>query len=142
MVSLCGSFFDEKSTVGALVRMVGGLLLAFVMLSPVAGWDFAEVAAFAQTYDFVDRKVSMLGSDMAAEAVGAIITEKTSAYILDKASNLGADLSVEVTLSSDSIPVPESVYLSGSVSPYAKRQLQHIIDEELGIPKERQIWTG
>ena len=71
-----------------------------------------------------------------------IITDKTCAYILDKAETLRAQLTVQVILSDEELPVPERIYLTGQASPYARSMLQRLIEEELGVPKERQIWTG
>ena len=31
--------------------------------------------------------------------------------------------------------------ISGDASPYARQQLMHYIETELGIPKERQSWN-
>ena len=69
-----------------------------------------------------------------------IIKAETEAYILDKASQLNVELSVEVTIDEENIPT--AVTLSGEVSPYARRQLQEIIESDLGIAKENQRWTG
>jgi hypothetical protein len=47
-----------------------------------------------------------------------------------------------VYLSEDTIPVPISVEIRGSVSPYGKQQLTKLLEEELGIAKENQLWIG
>jgi hypothetical protein len=139
--NLC-SLFDEKSTVGTLIRVMGGLLLSFVILSPVTNWNFDAVASFAESFESAGNLAAETGSNLAAEEAGLIIREELSAYILDKAADLQTDLQVEILLSNDSIPTPESVTLIGTVTPYAKIKLQKILEQELGIPKERQIWTG
>jgi hypothetical protein len=70
-----------------------------------------------------------------------IIKHRTAAYILQRAQELHVHLDIEVVLSADDIPVPEKVFLSGTVAPFAKKQLQQIIEQDLGIAKECQIWT-
>ena len=77
---------------------------------------------------------------MAGEAEGNIIKSRVQAYILDKADSFGTSLEVEVILDQDHIPV--SVELQGNISPYARAQLTEIIEEDLGIPKEHQLWIG
>ena len=77
---------------------------------------------------------------MAREAERDIIKARIQAYILDKADSFGTQLDVEVILDQDNIPT--SVELRGNISPYAKAQLTGIITENLGIPKEYQLWTG
>jgi hypothetical protein len=47
-----------------------------------------------------------------------------------------------VTLSDELPPVPVEVRLSGDISPYIKTRLQSILEDDLGISKENQIWTG
>ena len=142
IVCICCSIFHEKSLMGALTRMIGGLFLAIVMLSPVAHWDYDVVTTFAQSFEIAGADAAREGSNLAADAMSAIIKEEISAYILDKAESLHAELTVEVMLSSGESPVPESVRIKGNVSPYAKAQLQRIMEKDLGIPKERQIWIG
>ena len=53
---------------------------------------------------------------------------------------LHADVAVDVILSDTSMPVPEYVRISGNVAPYAKQQLINIIERELGVAEENQIW--
>ena len=56
IVSIGASLFGEKSAAGTIVRMVGGLFLTFIMLSPVTDWNFESVSAFAHTYAAVVKK--------------------------------------------------------------------------------------
>lgn len=142
IVCICSSFFEEKGLMETLIRMTGGLLLVFVMLSPLADWNFDLASSYSQLYlqpalDAVSR-----GSEQADQAQMEIIRRDTAAYILDKADELQAGIRVEVFLSSGDIPKPDSVRVSGEVTPYARKQLQRIIQRDLGIPKEKQAWIG
>lgn len=76
------------------------------------------------------------------EQMRKIIIAETEAYILDKAKNYGAELSVEVSVNDSDLPVPCGVTIRGSVSPYARRQLQQIIADDLGIETGEQEWVG
>ena len=142
LVSICGSFFDEKSSIGTLIRVMGGLFLSIVMLCPFAQWDFDAAAAFTESFHITGEQVAEAGNVMASKEVQAIIKEQLTEYILDKASEYHATVSVDITLSDDSIPIPESVKITGAIPAYAKGQLQQLIEDELGIPKEQQIWIG
>ena len=53
---------------------------------------------------------------------------------------MNSKISVEVGVSSDTIPIPERVYVSGTIAPYARQQLEIWIERDLGIPKENQVW--
>ena len=71
-------------------------------------------------------------------ALSAIIAEKTSAYIWDKADRLGLSCTVEVTVSAgeDGIPLPDTVTITGAYHAC----LSALIEEEVGIPAGKQIW--
>ena len=120
----------------AMVRLVGGLLLALAILRPLAGgcWEGLELEIgplqgeeLAETY----RKNQQ-------EALSAIIAEKTEAYIWDKANQLGLDCTVSVAAApgEGGIPLPESVTVRGRYS----GELARWLEEEVGIPAEKQIW--
>ena len=59
---------------------------------------------------------------------------------MDKAADLHANLRVEVAVGEDNLPV--AVTISGEASPYARRQIQAMIANDLGISKENQKWIG
>ena len=122
----------------AMVRLVCGLLLALAILRPLAGqeWERLEVdlaglagqsGELAETY----RKNQQ-------ESLSAIIEEKTETYIWDKANRLGLACTAEVSAvpGMGGIPLPDSVVIHG---PYSEA-LAGIIEEEVGIPAEKQIW--
>ena len=71
----------------------------------------------------------------------AIITEKATAYVLEKANSLNLDLSAEIKFSNDGIPIPEKIYLFGAAGPFAKEQMTIFIAENLGISEACQIWS-
>ena len=121
-----------------MVRLVGGLLLALAILRPLAGgrWEGLELeigplelqgAELAETY----RKNQQ-------EALSAIIAEKTEAYIWDKANQLGLDCTVSVSTApgESGVPLPESAVIHGTYS----GELARCMEEEVGIPAEKQIW--
>ena len=81
-----------------------------------------------------------MGENLARDSMAEIIKSETEAYILDTARSLQAEVTVEVSVNEEN--VPDSVTVSGAVSPYVRRQLQRIIESDLGIAKENQKWTG
>lgn len=81
-----------------------------------------------------------MGENLARDSMADIIKEETEAYILDKAADLHANLRVEVTIGEDNLPA--AVTISGEASPYARRQIQAMIANDLGISKENQKWIG
>lgn len=142
IVGILTSVSDSKSTQGALIRMIGGLFLAFTVIAPITDFDMDVLMDLGNELSTEAEKAASRGQDLAADAMSEIIKQETQAYILDKAASYGAELTVEVEVNREESAVPESVVLRGAVSPYAKAQLQQIMETELGIPKENQIWIG
>ena len=142
---LCGilcSLTDEKQSGGVLVRLVCGVFLCLILVSPLSRFqpDRLDFSRWDLTGEA--QAASDLGMEYARQAKIQIIKTRTEAYILDKARQYELDLTVDVRLSQGDSPVPESVVLSGRFSPYARNQLQRIIESELGIPKENQQWKN
>ena len=81
-----------------------------------------------------------MGENLARDSMADIIKEETEAYILDKAADLHAHLRVEVAVGEDNLPA--AVTISGEAAPYARRQIQAMIANDLGISKENQKWIG
>ncbi len=68
-----------------------------------------------------------------------IIEDRTAAYISDKADTLGLAVTARITArpGADGVPVPWRAELTGPRSP----ELAACIDQDLGIPPERQVWN-
>ena len=122
--------------------MVSGLFLCIIAVSPMADQDLSYLTDFVETFEESAQTAAAVGTSMADDALRQIIKTETEAYILDKAAQFDLQLDVQVALTDDVMPVPESVQLTGSVSPYVKSRLQILISNDLGIPKEQQLWTG
>lgn len=141
---ICGiatRLMGEKGTQGAMTKLIAGLFLVFTVIRPVANISLDGLSDFTAAYSDAGEQAAAAGESLTKDALAVSIKAQTEAYILDKAAGLQVDLEVEVTLSEDDIPTPIAVRLSGKVSPYAKARLQNIITDDLGIEKERQIWT-
>ena len=134
------SFFPEKSGTSGVIRLICGLFLSFVALNPLVDLDFSGLERYLDTFSFEADTIADAGKNLADDAEGDIIKSSVQAYILDKAETLGANITAEVMLDQDNIPL--SVELEGDLSPYAKARLTGIIADDLGITKEHQIWIG
>lgn len=142
VVAIVTSLLDEKTNQGVLLRMIGGLFLAFTVITPVLKLDFEGAISIVDDYMAEADDAARRGEDLATDAMGEIIKEQTEAYILDKANSYGATVCVSVEVSEDPVPIPVSACLEGNVTPYAKWQLQRMLESDLGIPKENQQWIG
>lgn len=130
---------EKNGAAGAVFKLVTGIFLAFTVISPIASLKIEELSFFTDGLQEEAAHAAAIGQEMADESMSAIIKEETEAYILDKANQLNADLTVEVTLGEDF--QPEAVILTGDISAYAKFRLEMILKEDLGIAKENQQWN-
>lgn len=141
LLSILRSLLDKKSSAAVLLQLVGGLFLTFTVVSPVADINFE--AFFDMPLDYISEGnlLAVQAQEATQDELCEIIKQRCEAYILDKAMSYQAPLQVDVSLSTDETPVPCSVRLQGSITPYAKSALQKWLQDEIGIPKENQLWT-
>lgn len=141
IVSLANTFIDTKSPLGSTLKLVTGLVLTSVIISP---WSEVRIEDFYDTFQNADMDASSIvqdGEHMANTEIMAHIKEKTEAYILDRAMSMGLEIDVEVSFDELAPYTPHCVRITGNVSPYAKQRLMEIISRELNIEKEHQIWS-
>lgn len=124
-----------------ILKMLCGLFLALTVLGPVAKLDLSELENFYGGFSVDAAQTAALGEAYSEKALRECIKTRTEAYILDKAEGLGAQVAVQVSLSPDALPVPAAVQITGAISPYVKYRLSEYISQDLGVPKENQVWT-
>ena len=141
LVSLLLSVTQSLIPEGTLRRaasFTGGLILLFALLRPVLGADLRRLELDFGGYqaEIAARQEELTAAR--AEAMTSIIAERTEAYILDKAGEMGLEVSarVETRAGADGVPVPWSVELTGPRT----ESLASYLETELGIPAERQVW--
>ena len=141
---VCGmihTLVGKKGTVATGVRLLSGIFLTMTLLGPLVNLHLAELPDLLQEIEYAGSSLVTEGENSSRQAMAKRIKEKTEAYILDKANSLDARVSVTVSLTEDTVPVPCRVVLRGSISPYARMRLKEIITQDLGIPEEGQTWT-
>lgn len=135
LMALCAA-----GSTGKMLRMLCGMYLVYLALSPLMGFDAlipdADWGALQDEAQFF----SSSGQTQAENALTAVIKERTEAYILDEAESLQTQLQVRVEIDSQT-QRPISVCLEGKITPYAKQVLSDYLTNELGIQKEDQHWT-
>ena len=139
--SVVTNILDIKGTVGLCVKMLAGVMMLLAVIRPWLSLSTGDLLDWADGIRADGSEYASNGEVMAEMAYKESIIRQTRAYIEDEARAYDCELSVEVILSEDEIPVPVRVRLTGEVSPYAKQALSAIITERLGIKGEDQIWT-
>ena len=140
---LCGvlnRLMGEKTSFSGLLRMISGLFLCFMVISPIARLDLSDFSRLAQDIIPGGQSAVTEGQEIRQESLGQIIRDEARAYIMDKARAYGADIQVEVILSEEDPPRPQGCIISGAVSPFVRQQLQKILVTELMIPEENHQW--
>lgn len=130
-----------KKLPGSLIKLLCGVLMALVLLSPLMGISGTDLLALTGDYTDAANDAADMGKNAAALAWVDGIKTATEAYILDKADLYDASIAVEVTVRAGQPPVPGSVRISGRISPYGKKMLTEEIAQMLGIAEEDQVWT-
>lgn len=132
---------EGKGSAASIGRILAGLFVALTVIGPITQVRLSDLADLLPDVTMDAQTAVADGEAAAKNALRERISARLGAYILDKAAQLGVTLTVEVELSEDTIPVPVRVRLHGAVSPYAKSRLQNMIRDDLGLDKEKQIWT-
>ena len=140
LCAILKSLLGKEGTPAAMGKLLCGVFLAVTVLHPLTALRMGSLQVFSQDIAWKASQAVAQGESDAAQALRAGIKQRVEAYILDKAASLGAELTVEVTLTLDTPPAPGGARLEGKVSPYARTQLAELMTKELGIPKEAQQW--
>ncbi len=130
----------KKGTSAKLIRMVCGIYMAIVFVSPLHKIDFSIYTDYFSGIMHQAEDAVSEGQNIAQQKRKEIIIRQTQSYILDKASSFGVDVEVDVTVSDDATQAPNAITIKGAVSPYVKKMLTNYIEEQIGIPKEAQTW--
>lgn len=140
---LCGivNSLMPKGTAKEVLKLVGGLFLAFTVIRPIADLQIPELSEVADSWQEEAQQAAAMGQSMAQELTAEGIKSQLEAYILDKAEELRLELEVEIALQEESL-LPEQVRLKGNASPHAKQQMTRYIRQELGVAEEDILWIG
>lgn len=130
----------HKGLVGSVVKLMAGVFMALAVAAPLVNIKLDDLTKMTLDIHADAEALTAEGENSAREAIAQIISGETAAYILDKAEALGASVTVTVYVSSDAYPVPTHVRLEGSVSPYARLELNEYISANLGIEAEEIEW--
>ena len=138
--SLVTAIPGKAGSISSILKLMMGIFMAVTVLSPFVSFRLPNIQSYMDAFHADASDAVEAGQHLADSEMRQLIKDRVEAYILDKATAYGVDLTVEVSLTNDGVPVPCGVKLSGAVSPYAKLQLMKMLSEDLGIGKENQIW--
>ena len=121
-----------------ILRLVCGILLTVTALKPLGQLRLPNLDALSGEYRQQAEAAVAMGKEMARLEAQEGICKALEAYILDKAAELGMDVTPEIFLDESGIPV--SIRLEGEISSELRQKMQTIITNDLEIPGEAQEW--
>lgn len=140
--SIVAALPGKNAAMCAVRKTLCGVFIAVTLISPLTDVRMPDLHQYLDAFHADAAEAVLLGQTMSQETADRLIKEQTAAYILDKAMDMGASLEVTVEISDVSPRVPCSVTIRGMVSPYLRRKLTDMIEQELGIQQEDQHWIS
>lgn len=125
---------------GRALKLLCGVFLLAAVLRPVGKLELPDVGAWLENLDREAEAAARAGEDSIEAQRRQVISDRLEAYILDKAAGLGLEAAVELTL--DENGLPDSAALTGTWTQTQREQMERILEEDLGVPKERQRWQS
>lgn len=126
---------------GKVTRLGAGLLILLTALGPLGSVDLMAGARQLVENSYVGGYIQDDLQETTNDLMEELIKESTRTYILDKAQELGLVLSVEVeTVVQNGYPVPWRASLRGTYAQTERETMERLMEEELGIPRQRQNW--
>lgn len=141
LCAIINGIVGKKGTYSTAIKLVTGLFMAVTVIAPWLQLEITDFTNYSESLLTEAEDIAASGELMAHKELAAIIKSQTETYILDKATALNLEVTVEVTMSNSDPPIPCAVSLQGAASPYAKQMLSQYIANDLGIPEESQLWT-
>lgn len=122
-----------------MIHLAFRTALMVILLQPLSGIKLGE---FLHISSFENDSAELYIQDGEAAAQAAkneYIKSSCEAYILSRAEQLGYELNIQISLDENLLPFTAEI--EGALNENEQMQLQNILTDDLGIPKENQLWT-
>ena len=124
-----------------IIKLVVTVFLSLSIVAPILEIEIEDMTDYIGNIDTDAQKIVSDAQSAALQETVAVIIQRTEAYIEDKATQYGATITATVSISKDDAFIPDAVVINGNISPYGKISLKKIIEDDLGIPEDRQTWN-
>lgn len=140
LVSVLISIIPGSKATKGVIKLSAGIFLMIVVVSPFTKSRISDLVGYMDTIKTDASEIITQAQIYTDSEVAKVIKQQTESYVLDKATGLGAEITVELALNGDTF-LPEAITIRGAVSPLVKQQLSILIADELGISEEKQTWV-
>lgn len=137
IMRICGKHMFSSN----IIKLIIAVFISLSIVAPILNIDIGDPSGYFQNFDAEANEIAENAKSEILQETLAVIIQRTEAYIEEKATLYGATISAKVSISTPESLVPDSVVISGNISPYGKISLKKIINDELGIPEDKQIWN-
>lgn len=130
-----------EGSVKRVCRLAGGMALLLAAAGPVLGvLDGPVLTQAVEDWRGRSQRWEQELEEQNEQFYLAIIEEETAAYVMDKTKEFGFECAVEVTCGYDEngVPCPWEVAARGEWTPERRARLERLLEEELGVPAQRQ----
>ena len=137
MLLSVGQAMIPEGQIRKIFSFTGGLVLIVVLMQPVLGLEVGVLMEPLEEYEQqVSAQTEEIEKTVRAEQE-AIIEQKLEAYISDKTDTLeeGGTVRIRSETAEDG-----TVILSAELVGQPSESLAEYLEQELGIPRERQVW--
>ncbi|HHU06166.1 MAG TPA: hypothetical protein GXZ65_06795 [Clostridiales bacterium] len=127
-----------------ITTFAAAFMLVVAMVKPILSFDFSTFQSSVLKYGVMAEDYSSLLKEENYRLMRVIIEERSSAYISDKAKNIGIeDIAVTVLTQKgdDGYPYPQEVSIEARCTQAQKTALTDYIESEFGVPKSKQHWS-
>lgn len=132
---------EKNGTQTSVIKLLCAIYISITAVSPWLEIKLHDLTSYFGTIHTEAASIVDTNILLSEDKTKTLIKERIQEYIYDKAATLGAEVHVDVVLSDTKPYPPETIKLTGSMTPYNKQRLQKIISEELGIPEVNQKWN-
>lgn len=140
LIASLASGMVKSALVGRVVRLISGILILLVTISPLVHVDLKDISdTMSKTGD--TSAISDV-QERTKQQFASQIQAATEEHIEKIAEQMGLVVQAKVTLDDAQIPTPIAVELIASLQPEQIVSLAEYIEQNIGISKENQRWRG
>lgn len=122
------------------ISLLCGIFLTTTLTAPLFHVSIPSFDDWMLSLHAASEAISDEGAQMTNDSLSQVIQEEVSAYIISKAREIGCELTPAIQVSTEFPPVIRNVTITGAIEEPQRRILENILEAELGIAKEQQIW--
>ena len=121
------------------------VVLVMTVLLPLGTLDVSQYSLELAKYREIGEQLEERGDAFRDSMSRTVIEQECEAYIMDKAEAMGITVDtvkVRAFWNSEGVWVPESAEIRSGCGESEKKRLSYLIFADLGIPAEKQEWSG